>query len=343
MAEPQQQHYIPDTYLRNFCNPKGTLWVYDKWTRRSFATDPKKALRERFYYAQPDYENKKLNHNIEHFFSRKVEGPWPRIIEALAKRERDDRLRTDFYTFLIALKVRVPNARKSIEYCLQQQVRIFSQYIDDANLPSSSAEILRFMNQKLGTTYRNIDDLYEAGIIDIKIDPHRSLLAMVDLAKGFGRLFERLEPRLLVNETGVDFNTNDNPVIYFPADETPEKCRPYRYRPNEPFELIFPITKTLCLYHHSLWSRPPHPFSYMETRDIELVRRANSFTCAFADRYIVSSSNLGVEATSIPNTCPRPVVYRHARSAGELVVYNFELGKPLKLPKWEYNFSRDVA
>jgi hypothetical protein len=204
----------------------------------------------------------------------------------------------------------------------------------------SSAEILRIINKTLKTTYTDIDELYEAGIIDIKIDPHRSLLAMADLAKGFAKLFERLQPLLLVNETGLHFNTNDNPVIHFPADQTPDRCNPYRYRESEPFELIFPITNTLCLYHHSLWPRPPHPFFYIGMKDIEFVKRTNAFIHAFADRYIVSSSRLVTNAASIPNTCPRPIVYRLQRPKGELVLYNFEMGQPLKLLKWEYDLSR---
>jgi hypothetical protein len=75
MTEPQQHHYIPETYLRHFCDASGKLWLYDKWEARSFPTTRGKALKERFYYAQPDYENRKLNHGIEHFFSQKVEKP----------------------------------------------------------------------------------------------------------------------------------------------------------------------------------------------------------------------------------------------------------------------------
>jgi hypothetical protein len=87
MSDPQQHHYIPDTYLQNFSDRRGKLWLYDKWEGRSFPTTPGKALRERFYYAQPDYANKTLNHNIEHFLSRKVEKTWPQVIEALRRRE----------------------------------------------------------------------------------------------------------------------------------------------------------------------------------------------------------------------------------------------------------------
>jgi hypothetical protein len=36
MTDPKQHHYIPITYLGGFCSKDSTLWVYDKWTGKSF-------------------------------------------------------------------------------------------------------------------------------------------------------------------------------------------------------------------------------------------------------------------------------------------------------------------
>jgi uncharacterized protein DUF4238 len=95
VSEPKQHHYVPETYLENFCGEDGTLWVYDKWEPRSFQSRPKKILKEHFYYAQPDYEQKAWNHNIEKFFSKKIEDDWPstvRLIEAGPKTLKSLRL-----------------------------------------------------------------------------------------------------------------------------------------------------------------------------------------------------------------------------------------------------------
>lgn len=336
MSDPQQHHYIPETYLQHFCNAAERLWLYDKWEARSFVSTPGKVLKERFYYAQPDYANSKLNHGIEHFFSRTVEKPWPDVIDALYRRDYDDDLRTAFFTFMIALRVRVPSARKAIEYVLQQSVRTFLRKLRENGRLPDDYKMLSLFNEKLGTNYRDVDELYEAGAVQIKIDPHRSLLAMIDLAKGFAQLFQTLQPVILINRTDLDFDTSDNPVIYFPANQAVDYCTPYQYREGEPYEFAFPITRDLCLYHHSLQPRPPRPFNYVTTEDRNLVTRLNTFVHAFADRYVVSSSKF---SGLIPNKCPRPVVYRAPAETGEFNFFRFEMEEPLKMPKWEYNLS----
>jgi Protein of unknown function (DUF4238) len=100
MSDPKQHHYIPETYLENFCSEDRTLWLYDKWENRSFPSSPKKALKQHFYYAQPDHEQKAWNHNIENFFSEKVEKDWPSTVRLI--QEGPDSLRSlrHFYMFL---------------------------------------------------------------------------------------------------------------------------------------------------------------------------------------------------------------------------------------------------
>jgi hypothetical protein len=41
-AKPENQHYVPVMLLRNFCiGNTERIYVYDKWTRRSFPTTSK--------------------------------------------------------------------------------------------------------------------------------------------------------------------------------------------------------------------------------------------------------------------------------------------------------------
>jgi hypothetical protein len=83
MSDPKQHHYIPETYLDNFCDEDGVLWLYDKWEGRSFPGRPTKVLKEHLYYAQPDHERKIWNHNIENFFSEKIEKDWPSTVRLI--------------------------------------------------------------------------------------------------------------------------------------------------------------------------------------------------------------------------------------------------------------------
>jgi hypothetical protein len=184
-----------------------------------------------------------------------------------------------------------------------------------------------------------MDDLYDDGVINITIDPHKSLLAMADLAKGFSRVVSELQFHFIKNCTAIDFNSSDNPIVYFPARESTSGCTPYKFRPGQPFEFIFPITKRHCLYHNSFSPIAAKEIVATETNDVNFVRRINDFVGAFADRFVISTTMLTDSATPKPNYCPRPRAYRLSQPRGTALFLQYEMGEPLRLPKWKSEFG----
>ena len=162
---------------------------------------------------------------------------------------------------------------------------------------------------------------------------------MADVAKGFSRVASVLQFHFIKNKTPIDFNCNDNPIIYFPANQQMGSCTPYQFRPDEPFEFIFPITKHHCLYHNSLSPIAAQKIVVTETNSLEFVRRINAFVGSFADRYIVSSKKLGEAETPQTNHCPRPRAYRMPQPRGTALFLRYEMGSPLRLPKWDQRFE----
>jgi hypothetical protein len=290
MSNPKQHHYIPETYLENFCDEDGALWVYDKWEGRSFPSHPDSVLKQHMYYAQPDHKKKILNHNIEHFFSNNIETHWPATVRIIQNGPRALRELRNLYMFLYATRVRVPNCRKAVEYALQQQVRVFSGMIKDPKFIENERKGIALINEHLNSNFQNMDEIYDAGVINITIDPHRSLLAMADLAKGFARVVLSMQFHFIKNCTPIDFNCSDNPIVYFPAGQQLNACEPYQFRPNKPFEFIFPITKRHCLYHNSYYPIDAQQIVATETKDCDFVRRLNNFVGAFADRFVISNT-----------------------------------------------------
>ncbi len=339
MSNPKNHHYIPETYLENFCSEEGVIWLYDKWTGRSFPGRPKNVLKEHFYYAQPDHERGIWNHNIENFFSEKVEKDWPSTVHLIQKGPDAVQSLAHLYMFLYAMRVRVPNCRKAVEYILQQQVRIVSGTIRDEAYLDNERKGIALINKALKSNFQSMEEIYDAGVINITIDPHRSLLAMVDIAKGFSLVASVLQLHFVKNCTPVDFNCSDNPIVYFPAGQQPGRCEPYQFRPKRPFEFIFPITKQYCLYHHSLNPIRAQKIVTTETTSLTFVKRINDFVGAFADRYVVSSKMPSKSEWPAVNRCPRPTVHKYPQQKGTLVLFEYEMGEPSQLPKWKTNFQ----
>jgi len=339
MSAPKQHHYIPETYLENFCGEDGTLWLYDKWERRSFPSQPNSVLKQHMYYAQPDHKRKTWNHNIEHFFSNKIETHWPNTVQIIEGGPGSTRELSNLYMFLYATRVRVPNCRKAVEYALQQQVRVVSGMIKEPNFLDDERKGIALINKHLNANFQSMDEIYDAGIINITIDPHRSLLAMADIAKGFSLVVLSMQFHFIKNRTPIDFNCSDNPIVYFPAGQQPSACAPYQFRLNRPFEFIFPVTKRCCLYHNSHYPIGAQQIVSTETNDCNFVRRVNNFVGAFADRFVVSTKELSQSDLPTGNLCPRLKVSKHRNGRGTLLFFKYEMGEPLKLPRWRTRFD----
>ncbi len=339
MSDPKNHHYVPETYLENFCGEDGALWLYDKWKGRSFPSRPKKVLKEHFYYAQPDQDRKTWNHGLENFFSEKIEKDWPFTVRLIQDGPKTLRSLRNLYMFLYAMRVRVPNCRKAVEYALQQQVRVVSGMIKDKEYFEGEREGIALINKTLNSNFQSMEELYDAGIINITIDPHRSLLAMADIAKGFALVVSAIQFHFVKNCTPVDFNRSDNPVVYFPHGQQPTACEPYQFRPMRPFEFIFPITKRYCLYHNSQYPIRAQQIAVTETNDSNLVGRINKFIGAFADRFLVSSKELNRSELPVMNLCPRLTVHKYPEERGTFLNFQYEMGEPLQLPKWKNKFE----
>lgn len=162
---------------------------------------------------------------------------------------------------------------------------------------------------------------------------------MVDMARGFSLVVSNIHFHFVKNCTPVDFNCSDNPIVYFPVGQHPQHCEPYQFRPDQPFEFIFPITKRYCLYHNSLSPIRMQQIVTTETKSINFIRRINDFVSAFAGRFVVSSRRLDESELPTTDYCPRPIVHKYPQPRGTLVLFRYEMGEPLRLPKWKTTFE----
>jgi hypothetical protein len=150
MTGPKQHHYIPETYLDQFCDSNGVLWVHDKWSGKSFPSRPPSVLKEKLYYAQPDHKNKVWNQNIENFFSEEIETFWPETVRLIQSGPKNLKELHNLYMWMYSLRVRVPNCRKAVEYSLQEQVKLIGATITDKDFLKRERKMVARINKILG-------------------------------------------------------------------------------------------------------------------------------------------------------------------------------------------------
>jgi Protein of unknown function (DUF4238) len=195
LNQKKKHHYVAQTYLRGFCSPDGKVCVYLKdRPKNPWWAEPDTIAFENYYYSQPTPEGGQDNNRLEDFFSS-LENRWPDILSKIQKKEPLGERFKDLLSFLIMHRVRVPTARDAVEATLAESVRMIARHLNDYGELSAPPEEMTF------------DFLDEH--LAVSIDPHRSILAMADLAKGLGTIIDAIGFEILENHTSEGFITTD--------------------------------------------------------------------------------------------------------------------------------------
>jgi hypothetical protein len=183
--------------------------------------------------------------------------------------------RSDFeslFVFLGLMRVRVPAARDMVEVSLAEQVKAEARLLDkQGKLPPKPEG------------HKDILDHLAAAI-----DPHMSLHAMPQLARGFGIVLDHLGFEVLHNKTGESVLTSDNPVICFDPTVPEASVLPYQVRPpHGAIELLFPIDADTVLCGHTRLRRlGPPALRHTILNNRQAVKRINRFVARFGYRFV---------------------------------------------------------
>jgi|SRR5665213_979713 len=171
-------------------------------------------------------------------------------------------------------------------------------------------------------------------MLEVSIDPHRSILAMTDLAKGVGRVIDALSCQILHNETGDQFLTTDCPVCYFDPLVREDVARPYTVSPpHGPIELLFPISSKLLLRGYTSFGS--RDFRRLDLRRSDEIRRYNTIVAKFGYRMILSGSYSNFALFSAHHeSSPIAKTSVHRSGRGEMLLFEHMFGKRPRKPKW---------
>jgi hypothetical protein len=277
--EKKRHHYIPITYLNKFTDNAGKVFAYRKDdVERHLHLAPSAIAFERYYYSQPLPEGGRDNNRFENFFGT-IESTWNPLVEKL---RLGGGTGTDFassnfenlFVFLLLMRVRVPAARDIVEVSLAEQTKTEVRLLDQQG--------------KLPPKPEGHEDILDH--LSVTIDPHMSLRAMPDLAKGFSIVLDQLGFEVLHNKTGVSVLTSANPVICFDPTVPEASVLPYQVRPPlGSIELLFPIDADTVLRGHTELRRPgPRSLRHTMLNDRQAVKRINRFVARFGYRFVFS-------------------------------------------------------
>jgi hypothetical protein len=277
--DKKRHHYIPVTYLNKFTDASENVYAYRKDNPHSPLYLPPNAIAfERYYYSQPLPEGGRDNNTFEDFFGT-IESKWTPLAERLraGSDATNNFTSADFealFMFLGLMRVRVPATRDMVEVSLAEQVKATARLLDRLG--------------KLPPKPEGMEDILDDVVVSV--DPHQSLRAMGDLARGFGIVLDHVGFEVIHNGTDVSFLTSDNPVVCFDPTVQEERVLPYRVRPPRgAIELLFPIDADTVLRGRTGLRRtgPPH-LRHVTLTDRQEAKRINRFVARFGYRFVFS-------------------------------------------------------
>jgi Protein of unknown function (DUF4238) len=232
LTAKKKHHFVPVSYLKAFCGEDEMLAVYRKDTpTKPFRQHPSNVAFHKYYYAQPSPNGGRDTNRLEDRFSE-LESKWPPIVDALAAQHNVNEGLEDIFTFVALQRARVPAARDVVEQILAAGMMATSRQMEaSGNFQQDSHGFENFLDK-----------------VVVSIDPHQSLLAMVQIIQAMGQVLHRVGLVVLHNKTNLDFITSDNPVIYFDPAISNDALRPYALQSDGNVVLLMPISPKLMLF-----------------------------------------------------------------------------------------------
>jgi hypothetical protein len=317
----KRHHYIPKAYLKSFCDSTGKVLVCRKDDPcKTISLSPDNTGFHKYYYSQPRLDGGKDHNALEECFS-KIEDKWPGIVDRLHRREDVNDSLIDIFQFMILQRARVPASRDATEKIEAERTLAWARRLDAAG--------------KLPPKPKGFEDILSR--VEVSINPHQSINAMVPVAQGIGQVFNRIGFGALHNKTEIPFLTSDNPVIWFDPSIKDSDLQPYVLRPDGQIVLLFPVSPSLVIYGDSPMRDQfvSEGLGIADLSDTSLVEAIDRQVCRFGYQAIFAQKT-GQERLVQEYATLSPVIRfdRITTGKGEIVKFQMVFGKRERKSKW---------
>jgi len=212
MNIPKRHHYLPQFYLKNFCND-GFLWVYDRKNNKYRKQTPINTAVKKKYYTISGPDGTPQN-EIEAVLAN-IEGETKHIIEKIIEKKSIDLEEKCILAIFIAfLYVRVPEFEMEINELTE---KFFKRYNKLAIPNEKQAEIMikQFAETKdqENLSPKKMLDFVKNENYSINFSRQHSLSLMYALAREFPLIFIQMDWQFWYSSKNSSFVTSDNPFV----------------------------------------------------------------------------------------------------------------------------------
>lgn len=264
MSQPKLHHYVPQFYLKYFCNKSERVWVWDKKTRKVFQSKPKNVAAATHFYRVPEL----IGTEADPLFLEKelssVEGEAASILSRCI-----DLL--DTMQPLECLKM-TAEMRSALSYFIAMQILRTSDHRDILELTAL-----------VGKDYK--DGISE----EEKVNLHAHLLSNTQAVDTIAEIIFDSIWMYAKNTTNTPFWTSDNPVAFKTGDNRMWLKMGFS---TEGGYFVFPLTPSYVLYckEPKYWSALRDVDSCLSPVELteEMVQHENAGQVFMATRHVIS-------------------------------------------------------
>lgn len=280
MPEHERQHYVPQFYLKNFCdvNNNRKIYCYDKVTDKSFVTTVENVAVGKLFYTA----SKKLKIGREEGLT-KVEQeyfvkPYYKLLEIKNFKKLSHDMKKDFFIFLSVQLVRTEEFRLQIKDLHELVLFKLAKETYDKPIPEG-------IKIKISDIYSKLEHL-----LFMDID------TIVDFAT---YLYNKLWI-VTLNKTGSKLWTSDNPISFYNSfGRTGHNLGLF----SQGIEVRFALSKDLLLFSYD---PKTHPLTVNRSRmSHNDVLFANQLQLVSSTRFIYSPTNDFGSATEFLQRYPK--------------------------------------
>lgn len=202
MSNPKKQHYVPQTYLRQFTGDNGTLSIYDM-VKKEFRKQKPSAVGYSTHFYTVEIEGEK-DYFIEKYLAEHVDVLYPDLLLKISNKQIFNAAdRKKLGIFLAAQYLRTPAQRKNYNRMIQQETKQINRLVHSAR--ENLGQLTDAMkNQKIAKVIKE-------GTYEVNVPKERSLYFLLSFIEEMATMLTKQNIIILEACKKSEFITSDNP------------------------------------------------------------------------------------------------------------------------------------
>lgn len=198
MSEPVKQHYVPQTYLRNFTDSSGFIHTYRHENKKFIKQTPKNTAFQKNFYTIENEGNK--DYTIEKILAENVDNLYNPLINKISRNEQlTAQERYDLSLFITIQYLRTPHQRETLNDTTADLYKHIAGMT--LNYGASQGDL----------DPKRVQDMLDNDEIDVTVPKDFSLKFMLDFSEKMTDMIYKHQFIIAEASSKSEFITSDNP------------------------------------------------------------------------------------------------------------------------------------